>query len=361
MRVLVVSPSMARGGAQRFAATLVAHLDRSRFSPELALMRNDIAFPLPEDVPVHGLGYDGPATGPAIIHRLAGLISKLRPQLLLSTLTSANIITGCALRLTRMRPRWVARIGTSPRYHDGVARKLFSHAFVRDADQFAPNSLRMQRELEYVYPFARGRTTMIPNPADFEFIDTLANVPWEPTATERPIILAVGRLQLDKRPDLLLKVFEWVRRKVDAELWIAGDGNLLTTTRTQLADLGLEPHVKLLGFQKNPFALMRKATIMLTTSDHEGSPNAVIEAQGLGLPVVATHAGGEEVIDDGVTGLLAPAGDVAALAAATVTLLQDAALRARMSAAASERIRQRFDTRQIIPRWEALFETVCSQ
>ena len=61
---------------------------------------------------------------------------------------------------------------------------------------------------------------------------------------------------------------------------------------------------------------MADADLLLSTSDFEGLPNALIEAQGLGLPAVATRCpfGPDEIVVDGVTGLLVPVGDAEALA-----------------------------------------------
>jgi glycosyltransferase involved in cell wall biosynthesis len=103
---------------------------------------------------------------------------------------------------------------------------------------------------------------------------------------------------------------------------------------------------------------MRAADLLLLTSDFEGLPNALIEAQGLGLPAVATRCdfGPDEVVADGETGVLVPTGDPEALTAAVAALLGDPERRRRMGEAAARRARELFGLERVLPHWEALLE-----
>ncbi len=355
VRLLVVSPSMARGGAQRFGATLLAKLNRSRFSPELALLRNEIQFDLPADVPVYPLGYRGALTGPLAIRNLARLLDRTRPDVILSTLSTSSIMTGWALKYCHHRPVWVARIGNNPRFQDSFVRRRFVRRYTKDADFFVANAEFLREPTEELYPFTRGRLQIVRNPANFSAIDAALPPTWEPPAPGSvPIILSVARLEPQKRPDLLLQVFARVLQEHPAELWIAGDGPLEKSVRQQAHSLGIAANVRFLGFSKNPFELMLKAQVFLLTSDHEGLPNALIEAQGLGLPAVSTRCGPEEVIVEGKTGLLTDVGDVSGLATAVLKLLKDTQLHASFSEAARRLTRERFDVEQVIPVWEAV-------
>jgi len=353
VRLLVVSPSMARGGAQRFGATLLAKLDRRRFSPELALLRNEIQFELPADVPVHPLGYRGALTGPLAVRNLARLLDRTQPDVVLSTLSTSSIMTGWALKHCSHRPVWVARIGNNPRFQDSFVRRPFVRRYTKDADLFVANAEFLREPTEELYPFTRGRLQIVRNPANFAAIDAaLPPTPTPPPTGSLPIILSVARLEPQKRPDLLLQVFARVLQQQPAELWLAGDGPLEASVRQQAQSLGIASNVRFFGFNKNPFELMLKAQVFLLTSDHEGLPNALIEAQGLGLPAVSTRCGSEEVIVDGTTGLISEVGDVPALAAGVLKLLQDPELHARFSEAARRLTRERFDVEHVIPVWE---------
>jgi glycosyltransferase involved in cell wall biosynthesis len=85
-------------------------------------------------------------------------------------------------------------------------------------------------------------------------------------------------------------------------------------------------------------------TIVLSTSNVEGLPNVPIEAQSLGIPVVATDAGGtRETFIDGETGYLCPVGEAEALVAAAERVLGDAAWRTQARARGIENCRANFD------------------
>lgn len=86
-------------------------------------------------------------------------------------------------------------------------------------------------------------------------------------------------------------------------------------------------------------ALISSCDVVLLTSEHEGMPNAVLEAMALGVPVVATRAGGiPEAVIDGVTGVLCEIGDVSGLSAALSMLASDEELRVRLGDAGRDRV-----------------------
>ena len=160
------------------------------------------------------------------------------------------------------------------------------------------------------------------------------------------------------------------------------DAELIRGARTRLTgapvnDVGgrLEPHVvvhheepvgarvglvlagavALLGFRDNPFALMRQADAFVLSSRYEGSPNSLIEAQGLGLPAVATDCphGPREIVAHGGTGFLVPTDDAPAMAQAILQLLADRQTLARMGAEAKRLARHKFAALPLVRRWEA--------
>jgi glycosyltransferase involved in cell wall biosynthesis len=108
-------------------------------------------------------------------------------------------------------------------------------------------------------------------------------------------------------------------------------------------DLGLGDRVQFLGFRNDVARVIAAADVVVLPSHAEGFPLAVLEAMACGKPVIATPVGGvAEAVVDGVTGLLTPPGNPAALAEAIARLVSDEALRRRMGAAARRRIEERF-------------------
>jgi glycosyltransferase involved in cell wall biosynthesis len=107
-----------------------------------------------------------------------------------------------------------------------------------------------------------------------------------------------------------------VRARRDARLIIIGEGSERSSLERKVQELGLQEHVSLPGFQRNPYCFMSKANAFVLASEFEGLPNVLIQAMAFGTPVVATDckSGPREILDGGRMGALVPVGDVAAIA-----------------------------------------------
>jgi glycosyltransferase involved in cell wall biosynthesis len=173
--------------------------------------------------------------------------------------------------------------------------------------------------------FGARDVRVIPSGVDFP-VD-----PGEPD--EPPFVLYAGRLSPEKGILDLLAAMEGV----DAPLVVAGDGPL----RTRVPDaLGFVAHGALGD-------LYRRAAVVAVPSHREGYGVVCAEAMAHGRPVVASAVGGLlDLVEDGVTGLQVPPGDVAALRDTLRRLLGDARLRRRLGTAARDRARERLS-------WEA--------
>jgi glycosyltransferase involved in cell wall biosynthesis len=101
--------------------------------------------------------------------------------------------------------------------------------------------------------------------------------------------------------------------------------------------------------------------LAMTSIQAEPFGGVVSEAMSLELPVIATNIGGSlDQVIDGVTGLLVPAGDPAALADAIEKMMGDPELRRRMGAAGAKRIREHFSIAEMIGKMERLFDEAIS-
>jgi len=157
-------------------------------------------------------------------------------------------------------------------------------------------------------------------------------------------IICVGRLSPEKGQLGLVDAFALARRRgLDAELVLVGDGPDRAAVEARIAAAGLERHVKLLGRQPEARTLEEtgRSDILVLASFMEGLPVVLMEAMALGVPVIApVVAGIPELVEHGETGLLFTAGDWDQLAERMRTLGADAALRARLAAAARRRVEE---------------------
>ena len=179
---------------------------------------------------------------------------------------------------------------------------------------------------------------IIPNGVDIERFST-GERDWSPAR-----MLIVGRLVYQKGIDLLLEALAELA-DIPWELSVVGDGPQRPTLESMAAQLGLVDRVRFHGWQDGDdlVARYRRANIFVYPSRHEGMPNAVLEAMGCGLPVLASAiAGNEELVLPEETGVLVPPEDVGAVRAALRALLPDAARRQRMGAAARVRVQEHY-------------------
>jgi glycosyltransferase involved in cell wall biosynthesis len=154
-------------------------------------------------------------------------------------------------------------------------------------------------------------------------------------AVPRPRIGYVGRLAAQKDVPTLVEAFGHLRTR--ASLVIVGEGpdeaRVTATIRDQPEDVRARIHRR--GFVRHHEipAVLRHLDVLALPSRYEELGSVLLEALHTGVPVVASRVGGiPEVIEDGVTGLLAPPGDPAAFASALARVIDDVALRRQMSA-----------------------------
>jgi glycosyltransferase involved in cell wall biosynthesis len=172
------------------------------------------------------------------------------------------------------------------------------------------------------------------------------------------VVVAAGRLNRQKGFDLLVPAFARVLEEApDWELRIYGTGPERGALQRQIASLGVDGGVRLMGATPQLGSALAEGSLFVLSSRFEGFGMVLVEAMSKGLPVVSFDCprGPSEIVTDGVDGLLVPAEDVDALATAILRVIGDEAFRRRAGAAALQ-ASQRYDLASIGADWEALLE-----
>jgi glycosyltransferase involved in cell wall biosynthesis len=158
----------------------------------------------------------------------------------------------------------------------------------------------------------------------------------------------VGRLSPEKGPEIFLQAASMVHKMhklpKSCHFVLIGAGSMWDKLKHEIADLGLDNHVHLVGLQHDMAKTYSSLDLVVSTSFSEAMPLAILEAMASGLPVVATNVGGiPDMIAEGSTGLLSSVGDLNGLAWNISNLMSDESLRAAMGKAARKRAMEKFE------------------
>ena len=224
-------------------------------------------------------------------------------------------------------------------------------------------STPLAAELERRLQLRRGRVRRIPNgarpaPGGSDGIRRSLGLP-----AETPLLLAVGNLYPVKGHQHLLSALALLaERSPPPHLAIAGRGGEEEALRAQAERTALTDRVHLLGMRADVGALLRSADLFVHPSLAEGLPLAVLEAMFAARPIIATAVGEvPTVLDGGNAGLLVPAGDPSALAAAIRRLLDDRSTATALGRAAAVRAALHYQIDQMVGRYVSLYEAIAPQ
>lgn len=173
---------------------------------------------------------------------------------------------------------------------------------------------------------------------------------------------ALGNVRAPKAYDVLLRAAALLATEtVSSRVVIVGDtsGAVFPELKKLHAALGLGDRVLFTGFRRDVPRVLRAFDALVLSSRTEGFSLATVQAMATGIPVVATRSGGpEEILEDGATGLLVPAGEPAALAASMRRLRDDPALRLRLGATGPAAVMARFDRRSMLEAYQRLYDAL---
>lgn len=258
---------------------------------------------------------------------------------------------------------WLAGVSVRIATHRGVIERfpwwrlklhtLMVNVGIADFLVAVSEGIGRQATLEGIHA---SRVVVIPNgvtPLDVASVDRAKIRKQLQLKNNDLFMLSVGRLAFQKGHDVLIEaVPALVQHHRDLTVNLCGDGPQSVNITTQIMKLGVSDHVKLLGTWSNVAPLLAIADVFILPSRSEGLSRALLEAMAAGLPVVATRVEGvEEVVTNGVHGLLVPSENPNELSKALIQMVDHPDMRRQMGAAAQEHILKSYTTDVMFARY----------
>jgi glycosyltransferase involved in cell wall biosynthesis len=362
-KILFVTITLSGGGAERQLQHLLTYLDRRKYSPMLVLLEKTVGYDIPSDVPVICLNKKHPSDFFKLIFQLVKILKKEKPDSVISFLTYSNILLVFAKLMARYNNPVIISERTNLEISLNNVRKSRIKSFMIKklypyADKIITVSLGVAKGLCRRFRVPKEKVVTIYNAIDIDKVQRMAeddpSFEWYQDKAV-PVIIAVGSLAKAKAYPDLLAAFSVVRKNVSCRLVILGVGELEQELKQLVDELGVSTDVAFCGFQKNPFSFMAHSKIFVLSSHWEGLSNVIIEAMGCGVPVISTNCcGSNEIITDGVNGLLVPVGDTEVMAKTILKLLKDEPLRNRLAEAGKLRSED-FKVEKMVAGYETIF------
>jgi len=362
LRVLYTVNRMDVGGSQTHLVQVLRLLDRRRFEPMLCCLTGkgallDTARETGATVVSAGLGGLKTPAALSAVMRLARFMRRERVDIVHNYLLRANVVGTVAARLARVPIVLTSKRGCHERRGLELAGARLSNRLAdcvttnaQAVRSFVHDNERCPLEKMVVIPSGIDTDRFAPLPAG-DFKARLGLAP------DRPVVGIVTRMRVRKGVEEFLRAMAIVRTRVPtACAVVVGEVALDEELVPLVRELGLEPHLHLLGPRSDMPDVLSAFDVFVLSSHDEGMSNAILEAMAMQRPVVATEVGGTgEVIRDGQTGRLVPAKDPEPLARAIAELLEAPREAAAMGARGREAVVERFSARTMVRQMEDLY------
>jgi asparagine synthase (glutamine-hydrolysing) len=277
------------------------------------------------------------------VAKLASILARLKPDVLLAQLDWTNITAAVACLLVGTKRIVLSFRNYNPTHFEYLNipwfLPVYREVIAAERVVLTGNSKLGNADYAKWLGLDAGKVHLLPNsyladgdhsmnPAQAATLRRELNV-----APDQKIVLGAFRLSREKNPELFFRVCTQVlNAHPHAVVLLCGEGPLRPTLVRLVDEAGLSGRFKLLGRRADVWKLLAISDVLLLTSDLEGTPNIVREALEAGCPVVSTACGAvPEMVRDGVTGFLAEVGDMQSLVEGVERIISDPSFQERLA------------------------------
>lgn len=304
LKYLFITRTLTGGGAERFVATFTSFLADQGYDVHILTYEvSEKDYPLSANVKRHVMPFveDSPKGKLLRVFRMWQELTRIKPDVLIPFIST--VVTCTYLVNLLLRKKFVFTVRNSPWR---VANGRFSRIIAKTADAI----MLQNREQQEFYPESyNDRIYIVPNPVSEKFRACKK----EYYAEKLTRICSVGRLHPQKNFPLLIAAVQKLRAEHPGiRLEIYGEGEAQEELQALIARENLSDVCQLMGRTSSVEAVLKETDLFVMSSDHEGMPNALIEALATGVPCISSdcRTGPRSLIKDGQTGLLFRTGDL---------------------------------------------------
>lgn len=350
----------AEGGIKTHLLTLLAGLDKTRFTPVLICPPGSSIYAEAERagykvIPLEMVGEIDPGKDLKTAMRLRQILKSLKPNVLHIHSAKAGLVGRLAVIGLAKRPKVVVtmhsfvfdeRVSPKKRTLIGMMERFLS----RYTERIIAVSDALRNELVNEMHLNPRLVTVVQNGIVIRDIA-------KPERKERRVVGTVSRLAPQKGLDDFLRAALLISNRFPTvRCPIVGDGPFKEDLERQVKMLGLVETVEFMGHQKDVFPILATFDVFVLPSTSEAFGLTIIEAMSLGIPVVATRAGGiPELVDGETTGLLADPGVPHDLAGKVCEILQDEDLAHKLSEGGRNLVRSRFSSERMVDETQKIY------
>lgn len=356
-KIAFVLPALNMGGAQRVVTTLANALSSKYNIVIITFTKTKRYYDLDKSVTVvhcvdhiepSSNAFDGLKNNYHLLKRIHSLTIQYEVKLLISFLTSANILTTLVAKYNRIPVIISERNNPFSEKIPRIWQQLRSFTYPKS------NYVVVQTETiksYYTSKIKKDRLRILPNPISADLTEKRST-----TIPKENIVLNAGRLADQKAQDILIKAFSKTNNK-EWKLVIAGEGPNREKYEQLIEELDLKDKVVLLGRQKDIHLLYNKSKIFAFSSIYEGFPNALIEAMHFGLACVSTDCptGPSEMIENDKNGFIVPMNDVKEMADKLNILMNNREKRVAFGEKAVQSVKK-YEVEAVVKQWDELLE-----
>ncbi|MBT6433912.1 MAG: glycosyltransferase [Deltaproteobacteria bacterium] len=366
-RVAVVTYSLGVGGVQKQIVELARGLNPHDYELRVYLLIKEDAFFEPALRALNiGVEYLYEKPQPMLLYRtmaklLAEKLSSFNPHVIHSYMNYPSVVA--CLVAARLRPevlitsvRTLTGQGASFYTWNGENCRQLDRGMVDAADVVIGNSHAVLKDYAQWTGCSQDKMQVVYNGIDKALYEAVTAKEVQALRKElglkkaTPVVLVVGRLSPEKEQATFCRSIERVQKTVPTVCGaLVGEGPSKPILRTDFKNLEDTGTLVFAGNRKDVPVWMHMADVVVLTSAVEGLPNVLIEAALTATPVVTTACGGgEEVVEDGVTGFVVPVGDDAMAAEKITELLENPKTAKTMGKAAKHRALTLFSPQKMV-------------